>query len=75
MAIFEPSFLLVIMKYFYIFVLILFLITMETTQELRKRSEIPKEDQWNVESLYPSVEEWEVEFKKASDEKSNRETL
>lgn len=26
------------------------------------RSKVPKKDQWNVESLYPNIEEWEIEF-------------
>lgn len=33
------------------------------TEQLKQREEIPSEDQWNVEALYPSFESWEDAFK------------
>ncbi|MCH9627960.1 MAG: Oligoendopeptidase F, plasmid [Chlamydiales bacterium] len=33
------------------------------TELLKKRSELPSEDQWNVEALYPFFENWEKDLK------------
>lgn len=41
-----------------------------STRTIRTRNEIPQEDKWNVESLYPSVDEWNKEFNLANDPKS-----
>lgn len=49
---------------------VLFTQTITMTTSIKTRDEIPKEDKWNVESMYPSVEEWSKEFNKANDAKS-----
>ncbi len=36
----------------------------DNQEQTRPRSEIPAEDRWNVEALYPSWEAWEEEMKK-----------
>lgn len=32
-------------------------------EQIKTRAEIPSNDRWNVEALYPSIEEWEKAFK------------
>jgi oligoendopeptidase F len=39
----------------------------------KKRSEVPTENQWNVEAFYPSFNDWQTAFQKAI--KQDRETL
>ncbi|MCB9643186.1 MAG: oligoendopeptidase F [Myxococcales bacterium] len=34
--------------------------------ELRERKDVPREDQWNLDPLYASLEAWEADFQKAS---------
>ena len=35
---------------------------MENTNEIRQRDQIPAEDKWAIEDLYPSDEAWEQEL-------------
>lgn len=44
-----------------------------STQNLAERQNVPENDQWNVNSLYPSLKEWEKDFARVmKEEKSPR---
>ena len=43
---------------------------MSETNKIRKRSEIPVEDTWAIEDLYPSDEVWEQELATVADDQA-----
>lgn len=45
------------------------LVTEEDQQKIRERQDVPAEDRWNVEALYPSWKEWEEDIARWGREK------
>jgi oligoendopeptidase F len=41
--------------------------TKSTMEKIPTRSEVKQEDKWNVEGLYPSIDDWKIEFKSLQD--------